>query len=225
MTDLKEIQYSLEAHAKELLRLSEKVEKAAVAFDKATNVAIAKDFFEAETKVKELTRELESLKETYKTSLEARDGQSRMLSQIRVNLNGEGRNPLVDHAFDVFQALKEASPDHYLVTRVQGDSPHRASLTKTEAEFLYACLDFCANEMGNMTCNDWIIKKPTPAVLAFSKSVARWEADDQGEEYEPTKSKSVEGNNASVPYYLMNLLRRVYGEDLKKCSAESLGLL
>lgn len=224
MTSLKEIQLSLETQAKELVRLSEKIKEAAVTFDKATNVAIAKDFFEAETKVKELTRELNSLSENYKESEEARGRQQKQLSTIRENLNGKGRNPLVDHAFDVFQALKEANPTHHLVQRSSGNGSDRASLTKTEAMFIYACLELCADKMGNRGCNDWVIDNPESSTFLFAQSVERWTAEDSGEERRELDPKRIESTNFLVPEYLRHLLRRVYGEDIKTASLLSLGL-
>jgi hypothetical protein len=69
----------------------------------------------AEQKMEQMEEELTLLRTTV-ADLRARcRGMAAKARAMRKALNGKGKNPMVDHAQAVFDALKEAAPDHPLV--------------------------------------------------------------------------------------------------------------
>lgn len=69
----------------------------------------------AEQKAEQLEEELALLRSTV-TDLRTRcNAMAAKARAMRKALNGAGKNPMVDHAQAVFDALKEAVPDHPLV--------------------------------------------------------------------------------------------------------------
>ena len=225
MISILDLQYQLEAKAKELLKMAEYAKGAAELFNRATDTEIVQARLDADARVLELTKELERAQEDIKSLQGVNTGQSKQLRTIRENLNAKGRNPIADHAFAVFEALKEANPQHHLVVRKAKDVGEKARLSMTDAKFLYVCLEVCAERMGRMGCNDWIINDPSPEVLNFAQRVEDYTAaDNKDHEHRKLDPKRVEGTNFMVPHYLQSILREVYGEELKSLNPEDFGL-
>lgn len=220
-----DLQYQLEGKAKELLKMAEYAKGAAELFSRATDTEIVQARLDADAHVLELKRELKEAQESIKSLQNVNKGQSNQLRSIRENLNAKGRNPVSDHAFAVFQALKEANPSHPLVVRKAKDVGEKARLSMTDAKFMYVCLEFCAERMGRMGCNDWTVDDPSLEVLNFAQRVEDYTAaDNKDHEHRKLDPKRVEGTNFMVPHYLQSLLREVYGDELKNLTPEEFGL-
>ncbi len=220
----------IESQAKRLLQLAGQIRENDELIEKLLAGKHAEARLKAEARVAELEKELKTVQDSAGDLNQRIHGQATRFHAIRVALNGEGRNPLEDHAHAVFQALKAAAPEHPLVTRVSGDKPESASLSRTDLRFIYACLDAAREKLSHMGCNDWPVSKPDRSTLWFMQQVedhSRADIDAPSEKIVVGKDGIADGPaNWAVPLYLMSLMEKIYGKDtFKGAKADEMGLL
>lgn len=212
-----DLSHEIEAAGKRLVALSKQVEendnfiaKLMKGDDVAARIA-------AEARVAELEAELAKANAARDELSQRTIGQTRQLQGIRRALNGSGRNPLVDHAYEVFRALIDSAPNHPLVERVPGDEPEQAALSRSDLRAIYACLKIAHDVLARQGCNDWDVKDPDEATLRFMQRVEDYVAqDDSGHERVEVKTnaKGIAYGpvNFMVPSYLRKIMEQVYGK-------------
>jgi rRNA maturation endonuclease Nob1 len=137
----------------------------------------------AEEELRETKDELERTKAMLKQSKETNRRHAKYRKAMREALRGHGRNPMIDHARQVFEALVEAAPDHPLVTRdledtsgVYGFGEH-AKLYGLEARLIWQALGYAQERMSESSCTDFFIEDATKQEAFFMRRISRRELE------------------------------------------------
>jgi uncharacterized protein (UPF0305 family) len=218
----------IEARAKDLTVLAAQVRENDELLRKLMDEDHVEARLKAEARVERLEEELSDLKRRHEDLNERNRAAVKKVRAIREVSNGKARNPLVDHVHAIYQALVEAAPDHPLVQREPGNKPEKAALSRTDLRFIYACLNFAQERMGNRSCNDWCIKNPTDGERWFMQCVDRYLAEDdpgyESRKIEPNEKGEIWGPaDWLAPLYLMRLMEEIFGKETFEGS-ERLGL-
>ena len=111
--DLYDMEYLAETLALHASGIKELKDKVAAVMESPT----ARKIHDLETKVEDLQLELSQKTVQLRDLRERHDSSVAKVRAIRRSTNGSGANPLTAHVEAVYEALKEAAPSHYLVTR------------------------------------------------------------------------------------------------------------
>jgi hypothetical protein len=171
--------------------------------------------YEAEAKCESLEEQLKASDRRVRQLEEENKRLESTIKSTREALKCSDGEAVEDRAKQVFDALASAQPDHPAV----GGKVPGATVTRTDVRFIYACLEFAAERLGRMGCNDWGLKNPDEAHLAFMSRVEDYVCEDD-KQHERTKLvRGRDGvvygsSNFLVPLYLQDLLRKVHGKDI-----------
>ena len=208
----------IEGRAKELVKLAQRVRENDELLAKLMEEDHVAALLDVRQQLARSEAELDQYTELYESEKIRANALVKKHRAFRVAINAKARNPLIDHAHAIFEALANALPNHPLVVREPTAAGERASLSRTDLRFIYACLDFAQNRMGNMSCNDWSIDNPSKADLWFMQRVENFTADDDGgherRKIEPNEDGTAWGPaNFLAPLYLMKLMEEVYSKE------------
>lgn len=229
MTDMN-ISDELESLARQIQRQAQAARENEEQLNKLTNEDHVEARLAAEERVAKLEEENALAEKRVESLLGQIRGQRQQLRDIRAALNAKGRNPLTDHAHAIFQALAEANPEHPLVVREPGMEPERASLSKMEMRFIYACLQFTREQVKDLYAghDDWVVKNPNEATLRFMNQVEKFvkqvNPSYQEHEIKVDNHGYAWGHSlTAMVMHLQKLLKDVYGEGTFE-GTEELGL-
>ena len=171
--------------------------------------------YEAEAKCESLEEQLKASDQRVRQLEEENKRLESTIESTRDALKCSDEEAVEDRAKQVFDALASAQPDHPAI----GGKIPGATVTRTDVRFIYACLDFAAERLGRMGCNDWALQNPDEDHLAFMSRVEDYVCEDDKEHERRALVREKNGvvygaSNFLVPLYLQKLLKEVHGKDL-----------